>query len=147
MTKDFELSEELKELAKQVLDKEKLDVEEAKIGYLLVDPYISKTTVGRCIRANKELKFFSKFDYIIEMSKEVWEQLDDKTKYVLMFHELLHVFIEHDEKTGEVKFLLKDHDVKDFYTIIKQFGIEWFSGLKTQVASIYDFEKEEDINI
>lgn len=147
MTKEFEISQELEDLSKEVIEKEHLDFGEAKLGFLLVDPYISKTTVGRCMRTNKELKFFSKYDYIIEMSKEAWEAIDDKVRYILMYHELLHIHMENDEKTQEVKFLLKDHDVKDFYIIIKKYGIDWFTNLKTLVAGIYEFDKEEDLNI
>ena len=147
MNKEFEISQELENLSKEVIEKEHLDFGDAKIGFLFVDPYISKTTVGRCMRTNKELKFFSKYDYIIEMSKEVWEAIDDKVRYILMYHELLHIHIENDEKTQEVKFLLKDHDVKDFHIIIKRFGIDWFTNLKTLVSGIYEFEKEEDLNI
>ena len=147
MNKEFEISQELENLSKEVIEKEHLDFGDAKIGFLFVDPYISKTTVGRCMRTNKELKFFSKYDYIIEMSKEVWEAIDDKVRYILMYHELLHIHIENDEKTQEVKFLLKDHDVKDFHIIIKRFGIDWFTNLKKLVSGIYAIEKEEDLNI
>ena len=147
MTKEFEISQELENLSKEVIEKEHLNFGDAKLGFLFVDPYISKTTIGRCMKTNKELKFFSKYDYIIEMSKEIWEAIDDKVRYILMYHELLHIHMENDEKTQEVKFLLKDHDVKDFYVIIKKFGIDWFTSLKTLVSSIYEFDKEEDLNI
>jgi hypothetical protein len=144
--KTYSISDEIKRIADEVIDKESLDLNKAKIEYLLVYPNISKTVAGRCIRSGKELKFFSDFDYIIEMSGEVWDLLDDETKHILAFHELLHVYT-YTNKKGETVFKLKDHDIQDFSLLINRYGIDWFSNLKTQISSIYDMDPAEESKI
>ena len=134
---------DLKTLADSVCIKEQLDLDPANIGFVLVYPHISKRVAGRCILASKELKLFSGHDYIIEMSGELWDDLDEKIKYILMYHELLHVLPVYSEKKGEYAYKIADHDVKDFSSIIKKYGIEWFGELQELQASVYDLKPEE----
>ena len=76
-----------------------------------VSPYISKTVLGRCIKSNRELRFYSGFDYIIEVSGNVWDKLDDEQKYILVFHELLHIDIT-SKKNGEPALNIRDHTIQ-----------------------------------
>jgi predicted metallopeptidase len=142
--KILKISQEARELAEKVIEKEELNMGGATIEYVLVYPSISKTVVGRCMRANRELNFFTKLNYIIELSGELWDSLSEEIKYIVLLHELLHVFPEADLKTGEIKYKLCDHDVKDFYRIIEKFGIHWFNDLKTQTVSIHDLNEKEE---
>jgi hypothetical protein len=52
----------------------------------MVTPAISSTVAGRCIKANKELNHFSGYDYIIEISKEIWDLITQKSKELLILH-------------------------------------------------------------
>lgn len=144
--KTFEQSKELKTLGEKVINDKKINVYPAKIDYLIVYPNISKTVAGRCVRAGKELKFYSKFDYIVEMSGELWDTLDDATQAILMQHELMHILPTMNEKSGDWEFKLRDHDVQDFASIIKEHGIDWISKVKASVASMYELN-EEDVKI
>ena len=139
MAKTFIEDESLVELANSVITKNKLVyMDSVKARYVLVDPHISKTCHGKCIRANGELKHFGKLDYLIEFSKEVWESIDDPTREILMYHELLHVLIK--ENKGKQQLCIAGHDVQDFYTIIKKYGVEWFQQFKAIVAATYELE-------
>lgn len=145
--KEFEVSDELKTLADDVASSENLELHPAKIEYLLVYPNISKIVAGRCIRTGKELKFFSGFDYLIEMSGELWDALDDSVRYVLMQHELMHVMPVMNDKTGEWKFELRQHDIEDFSRIIKKHGVEWISKVKLSISSLYDLTPHQEDKI
>lgn len=145
--KEFEVSDELKTLAESVATSENLELHPAKVEYLLVYPNISKTVAGRCIKAGKELKFFSGFDYLIEISGELWDALDDSVRYVLMQHELMHIMPVMNEKSGEWKFELKQHDVEDFSKIINKHGIEWISKVKLSISSLYDLTPNQEDKI
>lgn len=136
--KEFEVSDELKKLAEDIIASEKLDISPARVEYLLVHPEISKTIAGRCIRTSKELKFFSSYDYLIEISATLWNALDDSTRYILMLHELKHILPIMDEKTGEWKYDIRKHDVEDFSDIIKKHGIDWIYKVKLSISSLYD---------
>ena len=117
-----------------------------KICYLKVYPHITKHIVGRCIKASHSVKYFSDYDYLIEVSGDLWDKLNDLTKEVLIWHELKHIGIEY-LKSGDKVFKILDHDVKDFAEIIKQYGIDWFNDLKTITASVYDLEPKDERRI
>ena len=138
--KEYVKSQDLEILADKVINDKNMGIENVAIKYLLVYPQISKTTAGRCIRANDLLKVYSDCDYVVQMSGDLWDQIDDDTKTILMWHELLHVSAIMNEKTGEWDYRLRDHDVQDFYTIIQAHGIDWFGKLKTLFSSVYDID-------
>jgi len=141
MAKTFEEDSKLVELANKLIEKHKMDyLNSAIIKFVLVDPYITKTTHGRCIRANNELKFFGKFDFLIEFSKEIWNSIDDQTREILMYHELLHPIMKTTKK-GIVPSLVS-HDVQDFYAVVKKYGPDWFKEFKDIVAATYELEGE-----
>ena len=144
--KTFEKSDELQQLGEKVIDTQKIDIYPSKICYLLVYPHISKTVAGKCVKSGKELKFFTNFDYLIEISGELWDALDEKTRAILIEHELLHVLPTSNDKTGDWEFKLRDHNVQDFASIIKKHGIDWIHKVKASQAALYELS-EDDIKI
>lgn len=145
--KKYQVSDDIRKIADEIIKNEKVvNVEGAKIEYLLVHPHITTHTVGRCYKAHKHTKFFSDFDYIIEFSGEAWDKLDEETRKILVLHELMHILIKTD-KLGNLIFQIRDHDIKDFSHIITKYGIDWFSDLKAQIASIYDLDPSEEEKI
>lgn len=143
----FEVSDELKQLAERVIKEQGMDVSPAKVEYLLVYPNISKTVAGRCVKAGKELRFFSGYDYLIEISGELYDALDDSVRYILMQHELMHIMPIMNDKTGEWKFELRRHDIEDFSNIIKKHGVDWISKVKLSISSIYDLTPAQEDKI
>lgn len=137
-------SEELARLGDEVIRKEELNIGEARIGYLFVDPYISKTTAGKCIKNTPELEYFSQYDFLIQMSKKLWDSLPEETQYVLMLHELMHVAFEvkYDKDLDKeiYTYKIKDHDVKDFQVLIERYGINWLAVIKGQIAADNDLD-------
>jgi len=148
--KDFVVSDDLKTIAEGLIKNDPIlqtyNLDIPRIGYILVYPNITKHVAGRCIKAGRELKFFSECDYVIEMSGETWDVLEEDVKKILTLHELMHIHIFHDKK-GQVKFKLRDHDVKDFMYLIKTYGIDWFEKLRTVVSSTYDMKPEDEVKI
>lgn len=142
MKREFIEDDGLKLVANKVIEEEKLTcINAAKVKYVLVAPYISRATHGRCIRASDELKHFGNLDYLIEFSFDIWQEIDDKTKHILMFHELLHVLPV--EKKNGIDYTLADHDVKDFGIILAKYGVEWFTSYKDIVAGKFDMKPNE----
>ena len=140
--KEYVKSTEVEQLAETVIAEKNMDLNPARIKYLLVYPNINKTTGGRCTRATNLLKVYGEVDYVIELSGDFYDQLDEDRKKILLWHELLHVFPVIN-KQGEWEFKLRKHDIEDFYTIIEKHGIEWHSKLKTMFGSVYNLEPEE----
>ena len=128
--KTFVESPEIAQLAAVVIKKEKLDVSRARISYLMVAPTIGKNIHGKCIKCSSELTFYADVDYIIEISKLTWDLLDEKARYLLVYHELLHVNIVYDEQKDDYKFLLRKHDIEDFREIVDRHGVAWLDFVK-----------------
>lgn len=145
MAKELEVANHLKELANKVIEKYPtiLSLGNSRVDYVLVHPNISKRVAGRCIRTNPELKFYSNADYIIEMSADLWNGLNPDVQEILMLHEIMHIDCVPDDKTGDYKYQIRDHNVKDFSYIIKTFGINWIDTIKTTMASIHDVAEVE----
>ena len=146
--KTYIISDDVKSISNKVIDENvnELYIDDTKIEYIAVYPNITNTIVGRCIKANNELKYFSDADYIIEVSGDLWDNLDELTKYILLLHELKHIYVTQDKK-GNTVYKLADYDVKDFYSIIKKYGIDWYTKLKTLTAGVYNLSPEAEDNI
>jgi len=146
--KTYTQSDELNTIAERILNDDSFFVafskqDNVKVCYLKVYPHVTKFVAGRCIRASHAVKYFSDYDYVIEVSGELWDSLNELTKDVLIWHELAHIHVEYNKK-GERLLKLRDHDVQDFSEIIKRYGIDWFTDLRTFAASVYDLEPKDE---
>lgn len=142
--KQYFQSPELEPLARKVIEEKGLDLGPAEIAYMLVYPNISKQVVGRAKKAQKELKFFSGYDYMIQFSGEVWDMLDDETRYILMYHELLHLDPVFRSRKQTWDFKLKKHDFNDFYAIQEEYGLNWFQIVQGTTSSLYDLDPKQE---
>jgi hypothetical protein len=133
--KTYVVDQELDALAKEVIEQHGLVVGDADIVYMKVYPNVSNTVAGRCIRSSRELKFFSDCDYIIQMSGDLWDALDEHTRRVLMLHELMHIFIDEDNE-GNPVYKLRKHDVEDFAAILDVYGVNWLYDLRQSANEI-----------
>ena len=144
--RSYQVSLEVREIAEKVIKSEKLNLGKARVEYILVSPGISKRMAGRCIRSGSELKFFSDFDYLVEISDDLWHLLPLEVKEHLVHHELKHVMIALDKDGNEV-YQLQDHDVKDFAELIERFGINWLSTVRSSMKSAYKLSPEDERKI
>ena len=136
----YKRSDELRALADQIILSENIDKGEAEIEYLFVWPNISKNTGGKCLKPTKELLYYSKCDFIIEISQEVWDELTEEDQYRLLHHELCHIGSDYDEKTGEYTYSIRKHDIEDFKAVVSKYGVEWDNTIKAQIYSLYDVD-------
>jgi predicted metallopeptidase len=145
MNRTFKESQDLLDLANEIIIKEGIDLYPAKVKYLMVDPTISKTIYGRCIRCSSELAYFSDTDYIIEISKEYWELLSEKSKYLLLLHELKHILVKYNESKDEYSFNLRRHDLEDFREIVKKHGVDWLQ--LADEKEMIELSKDEEATV
>ncbi len=145
--REFILSDEMKQLANQIISEERIDTHPAKIEYVLVYPNISKTTAGKCIKTGKELKFFSNLDYVIEISGDLWDTLDNDSRAILLEHELRHILVVQNDKTGDWTYKLRKHDIQDFSRIVSKHGVDWIRKIKLCLSSLYNLTPTEEDNI
>lgn len=140
-------SPEMEEIAKKVTKDYKLEFGPAEIGYFLIYPNISKQKAAKCIKASREVKYYSGNDYLIEVSGELWDMLDSKTKEMMIYHELLHLDPTFKSKTQEWKMNLRRPDFADFYSINDKFGNEWYKTIQATVSSLYDLDPKQESKV
>ena len=100
-------SPEIETISKKIIKEYNLDFGPAEIGFFLVYPNISKQRAAKCMKATREVKYYSGNDYLIEVSGELWDMLDAKTKEMMIYHQLLHLDPSFKSKTQEWKMNLR----------------------------------------
>ncbi len=140
-------SPELETLAKQVIAEHKLEFGPAEIGYFLVYPNISKQRAAKCMLATREVKYYSGNDYLIEISGELYDMLDERTKKLMILHELMHLDPTFKSKTQEWKMALRKPDFSDFYAINDKFGNEWYKTIQATASSLYDLDPKQESRV
>jgi hypothetical protein len=95
----------------------------AQIGYLFRKDIKRRGQVvlGQASKVGGKLAHFSHLDFLIEINWERWILLDSTRRIALMDHELEHCGVDDTEK-GE-KFVLVPHDVEEFNSIARRWGI------------------------
>lgn len=142
--KQFMEVDELKTLATEVIDDQDIELGPAAVCYFLTYPNISKKRAAKVTKCNRKLKFFSGFDYIIEFSGELWDMLDDETKYMMMWHQLLHLNPTYKAKSNEWVMKKRKPTYTDFYEINQSQGTEWHKTVQATQASLEDLEPEDE---
>lgn len=135
-------SQEIEKLIQECIQQNDLDTGGAKICGLMVTPYISPTTAGKCIRAGKQLKFFSDYDYIIQISKDYWDNLKEETRKILVLHECLHIKTTY-KKDGTILYQLNQHDVEDFAQLLDKYGVHWLRQVNLVKEHLQDKDNDE----
>jgi predicted metallopeptidase len=135
--KKYVLSPELVRVAQQVIaENADLTLGPARIKYMLVYPLISKKIAGKCVKAQPLVTFFGQADYVVQISGELWEVLDEVQRQILVYHELLHVAPKFNPKTKTYSFGLRDHDVSEFREVIDKHGIGWLDDVENIMAEL-----------
>src|SRR6056297_4052851 len=140
-------SPEMEKIAAEVIKDNKIEMGPAEVGYLLVYPNISKQRAAKCMKASREVKHYSGNDYLIEISGELWDMLDNDTKEMMLYHELLHVDPTFKSKTQEWKMTIRKPDFADFYTINDKYGNEWYKNIQATASSLYDLDPKQESKV
>lgn len=140
-------SEEVEELARKVIEDHDMQFGPAQVGYFLVYPNISKQRAAKCMKATREVKYYSGNDYLIEISGDMWDMLDNDTRQMLLYHELLHIDPVFKAKNQEWKMNLKKPDFQDYYEINDKYGNEWYKTIQATVSSLYDLDPKQESKV
>lgn len=140
-------SPEVETIAEEVIERESLDFGPAEIGYFLVYPNLSKYRAAKCKKSNREIKYYSGNDYLIEISGEMWDMLDQKTREMVVFHQLLHINPVFKAKNEVWKMKKRKPDFADFYEINDKYGNEWYKTVQATVSSLYDLDPARESKV
>ena len=145
--KEYVIDDELNDFVQEVIKKHTIDIGPALVAFVLVYPHISKTKAAKISKCSPKDKFLSGFDFVVELSGQLWDQVKEETKEALMLHQLMHILPVINDKTGDVDLKLRQHDVQDFSKVLTKFGHNWMSELKVQMSSIHNLKPAEEDNI
>jgi len=138
--KQFLEAPELKDLATEVIDDKGIELGPAAVCYMLVYPNVSKKRAAKVKKCGKELKYFSGYDYLIQISGDLWDMLDDDTRYKLMWHQLLNLHPVYKAKSQEWVMKKKNPTYTDFYQINKSEGSEWHKVVQSTMGALEDLD-------
>lgn len=141
----YENSEIIGSSAESIIFKEMIDLKGAKVAYLMSYPYIKKNVAAKIVKADKVLKFFaSDVDYVIIVSNEIYNVLNEEMREMLLLNQLLKICPVTNEKTGSIAYKIVDHDFKGFHKMFKKYGgMDWFYKLREINSSLYDLSPSE----
>ena len=146
--KKMGLSPEIEQLAAKVLaENSDLDIEPAAIQYMKVYPFIDKKTAAKCVKAQPLVQFFGACHYIIQVSGQLWDLMDEAEREILLYHELLHVKPVYNEKKDTYTFQLRDHDIQEFSEVVRKHGIDWLDSVKEKFAEVLEEGSVPDMSL
>lgn len=122
----FDPAEEVEQIAKKLIAKNHSHLATCKVAYLFKNRAIKakgRNVVATAKKISAENRVLSGYHFLITVAYPTWKELDDKVKLAVVDHELEHCFVDDDEKTGEPKYSILDHDVADFRSIILRHGL------------------------
>ena len=122
----YEMGEEVKTLAQGLIDRYHQHLKAAKIVYLFRDKAWAtqdgKVILGRARKRSEIDKMLGREheDFLIIIGKDKWTTADEEKRGWLVDHELSHCGCLVSNK-GVVKWIIKKHDVEEFYTMWKRY--------------------------
>jgi len=134
MAKEFAKIKDAEEpaaMVKQFIEAEDSEhwyLRDARIGLLWVTPNMvkkGKLTIAAARRATSLLGYYSKCDFIIEISKDAWAELTSQEKLASMDHELRHCSVTADAE--ELKTRMGEGDQVEFVWTIRPHDAEVFA--------------------
>src|SRR5690625_94735 len=138
---------ELQKMAEDFIQEQNIELGPAQVGYLLLYPNISKQRAAKCMKATREVKYYSGNDYLIQVSGELRDMLDDDTRKMLLYHELLHIDPVFKAKNQEWKMQIRRPDFADYYEINDKYGNEWYKTIQATVSSLYDLDPKQESKV
>lgn len=137
-------SPEITAMCEQVLQDKKIEIGPASVGCLLIYPNISAKKASKVSKLNETIQFLTGFDFLIEVSGELWDMLDDDTRKSLLHHLLLQIDARYSAKEGTWKFKKRKPDYSAFYSIDDKQGSMWYKTVQAAVSSLYDLNPVEE---
>lgn len=121
MTKWSEASQEVLNIAQDMIGQYHPDLVDASIGFLFRDKAGTsgnKMVLGHAEKVSDRLRPYLDYDFIIWLSEEDFIAMTEERKEAIIDHELCHITITEDGDRKMVR-----HDVEEFTAIIERHGL------------------------
>lgn len=127
----------------------------ARIKYVFVSEASMKggqELIGRVKKVSGFLEWAIECDFLVETAQDKWNELEASQRTAYVDHMLERCTGEEDEKTGGMRWKLRDPDVQEFSTILDRWGA-WHTALAgfVSVAKRVNLQgledEEENLNV
>jgi len=135
-------SDTLKGLAEQLIPNYHPELATARICYLFLDKEIksgNSALAGKAYKVSGKWEFLTNYDFIIEVSLPFWREASEERRKAIMDHLLEYCFGEEDEKSGEVKWVIRKPDLVEFSTVVSRNGA-WNDSVENFVTLAQDLD-------
>ncbi|MCD6148993.1 hypothetical protein J7J18_06505 [bacterium] len=96
--------------------------------------------LGKCSRATGKWAYLTGYDYVIEVWADWWAGAELQEKEALLLHELRHI-VKSITSQGKVKWGLRQHDVEEFFDVVRIYGA-WDNSLMKLKKVLEESENE-----
>lgn len=149
--------EEVKPIAEKVIAAHRRDLFNVNFVFIFKEKASKKggkivIAKVRKVRAKEKIAYDSDVDFVIEIGHNAWEELNDKQKEAVIFHELCHCLVDENEE-GEKELSILPHEIEEFADVIEVYGLYTFDiqkfvekALKSDTGSKKEINKEIEGN-
>jgi hypothetical protein len=125
MAKEYCRAESVEEIALRLIPTYHPELATARIIYIFVDKASKKTgrnVFGKARKISGALEFLLEQDFLVEVAMDCWNELTDRQRNALVDHLLECCTGLEDEKTGDMRWAMREADVKEFTSILNRHG-------------------------
>jgi hypothetical protein len=126
MAKIYGNAENVESLAQRLIPKFHSELIDARIRYLFINEGSKKggrPVLGKVRKISGALEFLLDTDFLIEIALDSWNDLSEQQRAALVDHLLERCYGEEDEKSGEMKWTVREPDVQEFSSILQRHGV------------------------
>jgi len=147
MSKTYSSAEIVENLAGRLLPTYHAELATARIQYIFVDVAGKKNgrpVLGKVRKVSGALEYLLEIDFLMEVAADKWNDLNSEQREALIDHLLERCTGEEDEKTGNMKWQLREPDVQEFATVLRRHGA-WNDDLVNLITVAQDLELDEGV--
>lgn len=147
MPKTYSTAEIVENLAGRLLPTYHAELATARIQYIFVDVAGKKNgrpVLGKVRKVSGALEYLLEIDFLLEVAADKWNDLNSEQREALIDHLLERCTGEEDEKTGAMKWTIREPDVQEFATILRRHGA-WNDELVNLIQVAQDLELDEGV--
>lgn len=125
MAREYGPAESVVEIATHLIATYHPELASARIVYIFVDKASKKggkLIPGKARRVSGAFEYLLNQDFIVEVALEVWNELSDRQRHALVDHLLESCTGVEDEQNGEMKWGMREADVREFTSILNRHG-------------------------
>lgn len=122
----FRPAPEAKKMAEEIINSYHPHLEKANIIYLFrTGSWKSKgrLVTGKALAIPQMWRFVSGYDLVVMVNEVIWTNLKHKGRQALIDHELSRFEEPNKDKEGNMRWGLREEDLKEFSQVIKRYGI------------------------